>query len=179
MTDPETRSTTGEGWRPTSGRCGGVSRFATCLLRGGSEDLPGKFFDKKRCKWCILRHFSRFRVPFILWRISLFIIAIKALMWRVHETEFFLQRKDGARQFFFSWSEGSGYRHCNFLKNGIKSCFLKPFPADCMFCLFLFLGVWGGFPSKPRTGGFVIEDCFLYVEGLCLIKRVRRSPWSF
>ena len=46
----------------------------------------------------------------------------------------------------------------------------------------LFWGFLGGYfflLSKYRNGGFVIEECFLYLEGLCLIKRVRRTPRFF
>ena len=44
----------------------------------------------------------------------------------------------------------------------------------------LFLGFLGVFlRSKYRNGGFVIEECFLYLEGLCLIKRIRQTPRFF
>ena len=44
-----------------------------------------------------------------------------------------------------------------------------------LFCLVFFL-LGGGGTLKSRNGGFGIEECFLYLEGLCLIKRVRPSP---
>ena len=49
-------------------------------------------------------------------------------------------------------------------RNQILLFFFKQFPGDCIFCLvlvfffcFFFSGGGGGLPSKPRTGGFVIE----------------------
>ena len=62
------------------------------------------------------------------------LIAIKALVWRVHETEFFLQRRDGARQFSSLEVREAATAPGIF--------FRKPFPADCMFC---FLFVFGFF----------------------------------
>ena len=52
-----------------------------------------------------------------------------------------------------------------FLENGIKLCFLKPFPVDCMFCFvvcffvffcffcFFFLGGGGGCHQSPELEG--------------------------
>ena len=103
-------------------------------------------------------------------------------MWRVHETGCFPSGKEGMMLDSFSSIEVREVATAPgiFLEKGIKWCFLKPFSADCMFC---FGGFWAGIffflLSKYRNWGFVIEECFLYLEGLCLIKRVRRTPRFF
>ena len=107
-------------------------------------------------------------------------------MWRVHETKFFLQRRDGARQFFFSWSKGSGYRPWNFLQNGIKLCFLKRFPADCIFlsCFFFFVVVFffgggGGCHQSPELEGLWLRIVFFMYRDYAWLRRSDDLPDLF
>ena len=54
---------------------------------------------------------------FFFWRIPLFAIILSADVEGTWNGMFsFRQRGDDARQFFFSWNEGSGYRPWNFLR---------------------------------------------------------------
>ena len=70
---------------------------------------------KKGCKWCILTHFSPLPVHFLFHCfLKNVIVCHKSAGVEGTRNDFFLQRGDSATQFFFSWSEGSGYRPWNF-----------------------------------------------------------------
>ena len=152
-------------------RCGCVREYPFAI-RVGVRGPPREIFRKKGCKWCILRYFSRLRVHFPF--LKNFTVCHKNAGVEGTWNGFF-QRDAFAKQFFFSWSEG-GFYPLKFLENGIKWCFLKPFSIDFMFCFVLVFFFGGGGALKPRNGGFGIEECFLYLERLCLIKTIRRSP---
>ena len=105
---------------------------------------------------------------FFFWRISLFNCHKSAGVEGTWNRIF--QRRDGARQFFFPWSEGSGYHSWHlFLKTESNCAFWNNFhPIACVgWFLFCFLGFFlggggGGVGVAINAPKWRVCDCGLF-----------------
>ena len=135
--------------------CGCVSEYP--LATGCGSGVPGtspRNISKTDANSVFWDHFC-VSISFF-WRNSSF--AIKAHVWRVHETDFFLHRGDPcARQLFFSWSGGSSNGLLNFLrKQNQVMLFLNHFQpiAWGFFCLFFLSSIYFNYlQSSPELEG--------------------------